>query len=78
MENTELPKYSIRDLSRETKKVLRHLPCLITYNKRVIAKIEHVEIDYQQHVQDLPTPATGGDREPVPADAKGELPSLLP
>lgn len=76
MEDTNLPKFSIRDLSRQTKKVLKNLPCFITYNKRIIAKIEHVDIQNGAKMQDMPAPAEGGDRESIPADEAGELPSF--
>lgn len=72
----DIKKFNIRELSRETKKVLKNLPCFITYNRRVIAQIINVDIPNGVPVQDLHAPAAGGHREPVSPDEKGELPSL--
>ena len=77
MESTNLPKYSIRELSRETKKVLANLPCLITYDKRIIAKIEAYDLQDSEKLQSVQPSESEGDRGQVSADDKdGELPSL--
>ncbi|HDK42621.1 MAG TPA: hypothetical protein ENG87_04525 [Candidatus Pacearchaeota archaeon] len=74
-------KYSIRQLSRETKKVLADLPCMITYNKRIIAEIKPYDLQYSKKLQNLQSSKKAGDRGDAPAVSKerkkGELPSIL-
>jgi len=66
-----MKKYSIRELSRHTKVVMADLPCLVTHNKKIIAKIEKYDLSDSAELSGLPASTTEEDRGHLSDEAGG-------
>lgn len=75
MSPESMNKFNVREVSRETKRVFKNLPCIVMYNKRPIAVI--YDLQDGQAVQNLQSSASGGHRDHVDDDARGELQGFL-